>query len=192
MKQIRDLIARWQVSRLRKLMVPHPFSFPADLMAPKHVLVCLPGKLRELTLVKQFLPTISTLFKTADITLLAIPGVKVADMYPRKGYHILTPSPDQLTWSGLPKKSYLATLRDYKYDMLIDLNLEHTLFTQAILLSFPAAVRLGRGNHLGNPFYNFEIKTKYLRDEKNIYRSLLETVGTIVNRPITATAHTGQ
>lgn len=192
MKQIKDLVARWQVSRMRKLVEPHPFSFPADLMSPKHVLVCLPGKLRELTLVKQFLPTISTLFKTADITLLAIPGVKVADMYPRKGYHILTPSPDQLTWSGLPKKSYLATLRDYKYDMLIDLNLEHTLFTQAILLSFPTAVRLGRGNHLGNPFYNFEIKTKYLRDEKNIYRSLLETVGTIVNRPITATAHPGQ
>ena len=192
MSQVRNLVARWQVSRMRKQVEPHAFSFPADLMSPKHVLVCLPGRLRELTLVKQFLPTISTLFKSADITLLAIPGVKVADMYPRKGYHILTPSPDQLTWSRLPKKSYLATLRDYKYDMLIDLNLEHTLFTQAILLSFPTAVRLGRGNHLGNPFYNFEIKTKYLRDEKNIYRSLLETVGTIINRPITATAHPGQ
>jgi len=192
MKPLKNLLARWHIARLQKQIEPVQFSFPADLMKPKHVLVCLPGKLRELTLVKQFLPTISTLFKSADITLLAMPGVKVADMYPRKGYHILTPSTDQLSWSGLPKKSYLATLRDYKYDMIIDMNLEQNFFTQAILLSFPAAVRLGRGNHLGNPFYNFEIKTKYLRDEKNIYRSLLETVATIMNRPLTATAQPGQ
>ena len=38
------------------------------------------------------------------------------------------------------------------------------------------AVRIGRGNHLGQPYYNLEIKTKYLRDERNIYRSLLETI----------------
>lgn len=192
MKPVKNILARWQISRLQKHLEPVQFSFPADLMKPKHVLVCLPGKLRELTLVKQFLPQISALFKSADITLLAMPGVKVADMYPRKGYHILTPSTEQLSWAGLPKKSYLATLRDYKYDMIIDMNLEYNYFTQAILLSFPAAVRLGRGNHLGNPFYNFEIKTKYLRDEKNIYRSLLETIGTIINRPLAATAQPGQ
>lgn len=185
--KVRELVARWQLSGMRKNMQPAQFSFPADLMTPKHVLVCLPGQLRELTLVKSLLPALNTLFKPADITLLSVPGVKVADMFPRKGIHVLTPSTDQLTWSGLPKKGYLTTLMDYKYDMILDLNLDQSFFTSAVLLNFPAAIRVGRGNHLGIPFYNLEIKTRYLRDERNIYRSLLETLGSIMKRPVDTT-----
>jgi len=115
------------------------------------------------------------------VTLLSMPGIKVHDIYPRKGFHILSPSTDQLTWSGLPKKSYLKTLQDEKYDLVIDLNLEQSTFTSGILLSFPKALRVGRGNHLGEPFYNLEIKTKYLRDERNIYRSLFEMLAILKN-----------
>lgn len=180
----KNWLAKWHLFRMQKQMERVQRSYPHDLLKPRHVLVCLPPHLRELTLVKQFLPGISALFKPADITLLAMPGVKVADMYPRRGYNIMTPSTDQVSWSGLPKKSFLATLQEYKYDTIIDLNLEVSPFTSAILLSFPAAIRIGRGNHLGDPFYNLEIKTKYLRDERNIYRSLLETLALLMNRDI--------
>jgi hypothetical protein len=72
-------------------------------------------------------------------------------------------------------------LEHYSFDLVLDLNLEGNSFTSGILLAFPGALRVGRGNHLGEPYYNLEIKTKYLRDERNIYRSLLETLGTIKN-----------
>ena len=85
---------------------------------------------------------------------------------------------------GLDKKSYLEHLQSYKFDAVLDLNLESSLFTSAVLLSFPDAIRIGRGNHLGDPFYNLEIKTRYLRDERNIYRSLLETLATIMNKEV--------
>ena len=134
-----------------------------------------------MTVVKQFLPKISELFKPADVTLLSMPGVKVKDIFLRKGFQILSPSPEQLTWSGLPKKSYLQMLQDHKFDALLDLGLEASVFTSCILLNFPNIVRIGRGNHLGRPFYNLEIKTKYLRDERHIYRSLLETLDTLRN-----------
>jgi hypothetical protein len=160
------------------------WNFPSDLLKPKRVLVCLPEGLRELTLVKSFLPTINYLFKPADITLLAMPGIKVTDIYPRKGVQLVTPGVDQMTWSGLPKKSFLKTLQDSKFDMLLDMSIESSDFMSAVLLSFPHAVRIGRGNHLGNPYYNFEIKTKYLRDERNIYRSMLATIGQTINRNI--------
>ncbi|RKX21735.1 MAG: hypothetical protein DRP45_11995 [Candidatus Zixiibacteriota bacterium] len=188
---LRDLFATLQIKRHMGRIDNIPISFPADLLKPRHILVCLPEGLRELTLVKQFLPAISGLFKPADISLLAMPGIKVYDIYPRKGFQILTPSVDQLTWSGLPKKTYLKTLTDQKFDMVLDLNFQSSFFTSSILLNFPTAVRIGRGNHLGRPFYNLEIKTKYLRDERNIYRSLLETLGTVMNKPVDgATAHT--
>jgi len=187
MSKFKSFIARWQINKLKRNIEPHQISFPSDLLNPKNILVCLPATLRELTLVKQFLPNISTLFKPANLSLLAVPGVKVADIYPRKGYQILTPSMDQLTWSGLPKKSYIQVLKDYKFDMILDLNLGSSIFTSAVLLNFPKAIRVGRGNHRGIPFYNLEIKTKYLRDERNIYRSLLETLATITNKQLEAT-----
>ncbi len=178
---IKDIIANISISRYKKQMKPHELVFPTALQNPKHILVCLPGGLRELTLVKQFLPTISEMFKPADIVLLSMPGIKVNDIFPRKGFQILSPSAEQLTWTGLPKKTYINTLLELEFDLVLDLNLDDSKFTSSVLLNFPKAVRIGRGNHRGIPFYNLEIKTKYLRDERNIYRTLLETIGTMKN-----------
>lgn len=183
---IKSIMAQFQVNSRKRTVDCAQISFPGDLTSPKHALVCLPEGLRELTLVKQFLPTIAYLVKPGDVTLLSMPGVRVHDIYPRKGFQILTPSSEQLTWSGLPKKTYLKMLSDLKFDLVINLHLGDSMFTRSVLLNFPSAVRVGRGNHLGQPFYNLEIKTKYLRDERNIYRSLFETLGIMVNRPVEA------
>ena len=180
--RFKNYIARLKIRHAKSQLQPESFNFPADIMKPKHILVCLPSGLRELTIVKQFLPTISDLFKPADITLLSMPGIKVKDIFPRKGFQILSPTIDQLTWFGLPKKTYVQMLQEYKFDALIDLNLEPSVFTSFLLLNFPKAIRIGRGNHLGQPYYNHEIKTKYLRDERNIYRSLFETIDSMRNR----------
>jgi hypothetical protein len=185
---LKDLLGDYQVKRASKKGEYASHKFPNALLKPKHVLVCLPAGLRELTLVKSFLPTITQLFKPADISLLSMPGIRVNDIYPRKGFQILTPTVEQMTWAGLPKKSYIEHLQAFKFDTVIDLSLESSRFVATILLGFPDAIRIGRGNHLGDPFYNLEIKTKYLRDERNIYRSLLETLATIMNKNIGSTS----
>lgn len=181
---IRHYIATFQISRVKRKAELTPFSIPGDLFRVRHMLVLLPAGLRELTLVKQFLPTISQLFKHADITLLAMPGIQVTDIYPRKGFQIITPAVDQLGWSGLPKKAFMSVLQGYNFDMILDMNLEDSHFTSAVLLSFPKSIRVGRGNSLGGPYYNLEIKTKYLRDERNIYRSILETLGDLMHKKV--------
>ncbi len=178
----RSVVARYQLGKLRRKVQPTQFSVPSDLLRTKHILVCLPSGLRELTLVKQFLPSISYLFNKADVTLLSVPGIQVTDIYPRKGFQIVTPSVDQMGWAGVPKKGFIAVLQGYNFDMVIDLSMETSVFISSVLLSCPKAIRIGRGNHLGEPYYNLEIKTKYLRDERNIYRSLFETLGEVMNR----------
>jgi hypothetical protein len=183
---IRHYIATFQISRVKRKAELTPFNIPGDLFRVQHLLVLLPAGLRELTLVKQFLPTISQLFKHADITLLAMPGIQVTDIYPRKGFQIITPGVDQLGWSGLPKKAFMSVLQGYNFDMILDMNLEDSHFTSAVLLSFPKSIRIGRGNSLGGPYYNLEIKTKYLRDERNIYRSILETLGDLMHKKVQA------
>ena len=181
---IKNFVASLKIRQLRKHMEPRDFVFPNAVQNPKHILVCLPGGLRELTLVKQFLPNIAELFKPADIVLLSMPGIKVTDIFPRKGFQILSPSTEQLSWSGLAKKTFIDQLKDLKIDVVLDLNLQTSSFTSSILLNFPEALRIGRGNHRGNPFYNLEIKTKYLRDERNIYRTILDTISIMKNQQV--------
>jgi hypothetical protein len=174
--KLKSFLANIKLYHQKERLEPEVFDFPDSIQSPKQILVCLPEGLRELTLVKQFLPTLATLFKSSDFSLISMPGVRVADIYPRKGFNIISPSSDQVTWSGVAKKSFLANLSQYNFDMVIDLNFENSAFTSSILLNFPKAIRVGKGNHRGDPFYNLEIKTRYLRDERNIYRSLLDTL----------------
>ena len=176
---LKALVGDYKLKRWSRRIDAASLEFPTAVAHTRNILVCLPCGLRELSLVKQFLPTIKDMFRAADISLLSLPGINVNDIYPRKGFQILSPSSDQATWLGLPKRSYLATLKGYKFDMILDMNLKPSRFTRGILLSFPNAVRVGRGNHLGRPYYNLEIKSKFLRDERNIYRSLLTILGRI-------------
>ncbi len=180
----KNFVASLKIRQLRKKMEPQEFVFPDAVQNPKHILVCLPDGLRELTLVKQFLPNIAELFKPADIVLLSMPGIKVTDIFPRKGFQIISPSGEQISWSGLAKTAFIKQLKDLKIDVVLDLNLQTSSFTSSILLNFPEALRIGRGNHRGNPFYNLEIKTKYLRDERNIYRTILDTISIMKNQQV--------
>lgn len=176
---VKSFLANIKLRQQKNRMDAPQLMFPGALQDPKHILVCLPDGLRELTLVKQILPDISEIFRPADIVLLSMPGIKVNDIFPRKGFQIMSPTSEHLSWSGLPKISFIERLKEMKFDLVLDLNLRQSIFTSCILLHFPSAVRIGRGNHRGIPYYNFEIKTKYLRDERNIYRSMLDTISTM-------------
>jgi hypothetical protein len=180
---IKDFVARFQLRLLLKNYQPIPMSIPRDLNNRKNILVCLPPGQRELTMIKQFLPEISRIFSSSEIYLLASPGSPVYAIFPRKGYRILTPSLDQVAWSGLARKKYLQFLKQNAFDIILDLNLFPTYFQKSVLLSFPQAIRVGGAVKLGDPYYNLEIKSKFLRDEKNIYKSMLEMIDKLKNSP---------
>jgi hypothetical protein len=174
MMGIKDFGARFRLRFRLKNHQSHSINIPGDLNNRKNIVICLPPDQRELTMIRQLLPAITALFSTSEIYLLASPGSQVYAIFPRKGYRILTPSQDQLTWSGLAKKSYIKNLHQTDFDLILDLNLVPNYFIQSILLSFPKAIRIGGCNKLGMPYYNLEIKSKYIRDEKNIYRSIID------------------
>ena len=178
---IKDFAARLKLRLLLKEYQSIPMSLPKDLNDRKHILICLPLGQRELTMIKPLLPELTRIFSPSEIYLLASPGSQVYAIFPRKGYRILTPSTDQIGWSGLAKKNYVKLLRQNSFDLILDLNLTSSYFVQSILISFPKAIRIGGGNKLGAPYYNLEIKSKYLRDEKNIYKSIVEMIGKIKN-----------
>ena len=103
-ENLKGLVGSYFLNRWTRRMEPASVEFPAALTRIRRILVCLPGELRELTIIKQFLPTIQEMFRPAEITLLALPGVSIHGLYPRKGFQILSPGTEAATWSGLPKK----------------------------------------------------------------------------------------
>jgi len=175
-KGLKDILARTKLRILSRKFQMIPISLPNDINKCRNVLICLPHDQRELTVIKQLLPDLSKIFSHAEIYLMAPPGSNIYAIFPRKGYRIMSPSADHITWAGLATKRYIRLLKENKYDLILDLNLEPNFLIQSILLAFPEAVRIGRGNSLGTPYYNLEIKTKFLRDEKNIYKSIIATI----------------
>ncbi len=181
MSGLKRVIARFKLKMMAKKSEPTLLTFPADMKKSYCVLVCLPPGQRELTMVKQLLPDLSRVFSEAEIYLMASPGHNVYDIFPRKGFRIMSPSADHVSWSGIASKKYLDLLREKKFDVIFDLNLNPNSFMQSILLAMPDAIRIGKGNSIGTPFYNVEIITKFIRDEKNIYKSMIETIDSIKN-----------
>jgi hypothetical protein len=176
---IRKLTARFKLQLALKKYKPAEIALPNDMLNTRNILVCLPPGQRELTVIKQVLPNLSQVFGDAEIYLMASPGSSVHGIFPHKGFRILTPSKDQLTWSGLARRSYLGLLQQNRFDLILDLNLDTNNFVKSVLLSYPRAIRVGSAGILGAPYYNFEIKSRYLRDEKSIYKSIIEMLGTL-------------
>jgi hypothetical protein len=172
---IKSFAAQWNLRRQSRRLQPEPVTFPLTLTG-RSLLVLLPMEQRHLTVVKQVLPDIVELFGDRQIHLLAYPGTDVQSIFPTKGLNITSPPRTVLNWQGLPSRSFLETLHKTKFEYVFDANLEDNLFAARVLLEFPKAVRFGCSGRLGAPFFNLEIKTKYMRDRRLIYSSILEVV----------------
>ncbi len=171
------LIARLSLLRASARVKPEPLSLPLTLMGKK-ILVLLPPEQKDLTVIKQILPDLIRLFGDNSVHLLAYPDTQVRSIFPSKGLHIISPSKSVMNWYHLPTREYMEKLSSEKFNYVFDTNLEQNRFAARLLLLFPAAVRFGSSG-LGQPYINLEIKTKYLRDRRLIYRSILEVLENI-------------
>lgn len=181
MKKLKNIIARMKLRMMCNKYQAGEFDLPEDMRRIFRLLVCLPPGMRELAMIKQLLPDISRVFARAEIYLMASPGYNVYDIFPRKGFRIMSPSSGDITWTGLITRKYLSVLDEKKFDAILDLNLYPNYFVQSVLLAFPDVIKIGNGNSIGPPFYNLEVKTRFIRDEKNIYKSMLETIDSLKN-----------
>ncbi len=181
MANFKHIITRAILYFARKRFVPREIQLPENLKMVTSLLICLPPGLQELTMIKNLLPDINRIFSGATIFLLATPGSVIYNIFPRRGFHIWVPASGDLSWGGMAKKEYIEKLKKEKIEMILDMNLGLNYFAQGILLAFPEAIRIGPANRLGQPYYNLEIKTRFLRDEKNIYKSMVDTIDRLIN-----------
>jgi hypothetical protein len=154
--KIKSIISKAMLARTASRTKSAPLSLPLEFSG-KSLLVLLPDEQRELTVVKQILPDITAIFGTENVYLLSSLGMQIESIFPSKGFRYISTGRSAIKWTGLPSRPFLDKLRKYR-------------------LEFPRAVRFGNGGYLGTPYLNLEIKTKFLRDRRQIYRSILEVL----------------
>lgn len=184
--KIKALVARVRLARAASRTRSGPVAVPLELAA-KSLLVLLPSEQRELTVVKQVLPELTGIFGDQNVYLMGYPGTNVESIFPSKGFRIISPGKSAMTWCGLPSHGFLERLKSTRFDYIFDTNLTDNPFAARVLLNFPEAIRFGSSGHLGLPYLNLEIKTKYLRDRRLIYRSILEVIANLARIPISLT-----
>lgn len=178
---IKTLMARTALVRAASKTKSAPLSLPLEFLG-KSLLVLLPAEQRELTVVKQILPDITKIFGDRDVYMLAYPGTHIESIFPSKGFRYISPGKSGMSWTGLPTGAFLGKLKSHKFDYIFDTNLTRNIFTARILLEFPHAVRFGNSGGLGLPYLNLEIKTKFLRDRSQIYRSILDVIAHLADK----------
>jgi hypothetical protein len=174
----RSLSAKMSLIRVASKTNSSPLSLPLELKG-KSLLVLLPAVLRDLAIIKQVLPSITSIFGSDRVFLCAAPNSDVKSIFPSKGFRIISPTSSSMNWCHLPSSTFLEKLKKHKFDYVFDTNLEENQFAARILLEFPLAVRFGCLGHLGLPYINLEVKTKYLRDRRLIYKAILEVISNL-------------
>ncbi|MFH1700362.1 MAG: hypothetical protein ABIE07_07210 [Candidatus Zixiibacteriota bacterium] len=179
---IKSIASKISLARASSNTILRPLSLPLDIQ-DKSLLVLLPSIQRDLMIVKQVLPEIQAYFGDRNVFLLASPDTNVLSIFPSKGFNILSPGKSDTNWCDLPSSSFIEKLRSYNFDYIFDTNLEENRYAAKILLGFPQAIRFGANGRLGLPYLNLEVKTKYLRDRRLIYHSILEVVANLTKTP---------
>ncbi len=142
-----------------------------------HILLLLPPVEEIKDNMKYLLDELKNLFPNAKYTLISHPNDN-GEHAPRamKAAGRLSPGQSELSWSGLPRKSFIEKIKNLKADLLIDMSTDKNHYNAYIAACSEVPIRVGNYGSWGNPIYNLEIKTQYLQNEQLILQSIIEVL----------------
>lgn len=109
-----------------------------------------------------------------NVTVL-IPEHKVNSINITSHYDHISYSIEDITKFGLPTKSYIQKLDEYKFDVLIDLEREDNLFLTAVTSLISAKYKVGFKKAEIENLYNFQLVNTKINSEIS-YRNLLNSL----------------
>jgi len=109
-----------------------------------------------------------------NVTLL-IPEHKRNSVTILSNYKILDYSLDDISKLGLPSKSFVQKLSEFKFDVLIDLEREENLFLVAVASLIDAKFKVGFKKAEIENLYNFQLVNTKINSEIS-YRNLLNSL----------------
>jgi ADP-heptose:LPS heptosyltransferase len=143
-------------------------SFASAVSSSKRILVIMPLDRRELLSAFGFIEMLKKHFPEENITVIADDrGLETMRLMPKSHYiHIKEADVNKFYQ---PRPEFLLRLKDRKFDLAIDLNLDLVLPSAYICRESNASVRVGFKGPNADRFYNFQIQPDPSQSRKNIY-----------------------
>jgi hypothetical protein len=164
MKMAKSMKAHWLAKKIliwwNKLSFPALdgiFSLAEKTREAENVLICLPTKKESFNVAKDHLTIFTDIFRNKKIFVF-LPLVRVESFLPHlQGYEVIYPQKGDLGTFSLPRKKFIRRMRDYHFEMALDLDWEDGFVNSYLCLKSGAKVRIGLKGKTGFPFYNLQL-----------------------------------
>ncbi len=170
------VIKNFLILRTKVFFRAQVFSFSEVLNNAKRVLIFLPTKVESFPIALNHLNSLNSFFSDSqNFLFLPFDGKGFSsDLFK---FEIISLKKSYLNWFSLPNKRFVKKLRDFKFDITLDIDLENSFFNSYLSFLTCSPLRIGIKGKVGLPFYNLELSLskegKYL-DE--VYDSFVNTL----------------
>jgi len=161
--------ARWLFRKSRDEVI----SFTSAISSAQRVLPVMPLTEEDLLPTLKVIEMLKSQFREEDIAIVTGGrGIEVVRLLPRGQFvHLLK---TQVSYFYLPRADFINSLRQKRYDLAIDLNLDLVLPSGYICKVSGANVRVGFNQKHADIFYNFQVKPDPTLGRKLIYDRLVQ------------------
>lgn len=159
---------------------PNLFSLAEKMKRAENVLICLPPKIERFLLAKDHLTVFADIFRNKKIfVFLPLTGAETLLSHLRS-YAVIYPQKNDLKIFSLPRKEFIQRMKDYRFEIALDLDFEDGFVNSYLCLKSGAEVRIGLKGKTGFPFYNLELAlSKERSSPQELYTGMAETLASL-------------
>jgi len=154
-----------------------PFSLIQQLEESRSVLICMPANVDRFAMVRDLLSTFVEVFEGKEVFVL-LPFLEAEGyLSSSRRYRVITPRRGDLKIFSLPRKKFVQRLKQHKFGISLDLDLEDGFFNCYLCMRCEASLRIGLKRKNAFPFYNIQLSV--LKDRtyaREIYEGLAKTL----------------
>lgn len=153
------------------------FSFAEKMSGAENLLICFPARPESFASAKDHLTTFSDLFQNKRIFLfLPLAGAE-SFLSHLKRYQVICPQKEDLGILSLPRRKFMQRIKDFRFEIALDLDSEDGFLNSYLCLKSGAQVRIGLEGKTGPPFYNLRLALSRGRlYQEDIYAGMAETL----------------
>ena len=183
-------VARMVLNRTKRLILrPQAFSLSRETSETQNVLICMPADIDRFAMARDLLSTFVSIFRGKKVFVL-LPFLE-AEGYLSScaAYQVVCAKHDDLNILSLPRRGFVRRLRDLKFGISLDLDLEDGFFSCHLCALCGIPMRIGPKRKNAFPLYNIELEV--LKDRfgsRETYEGLARTLKSLFTESAKAIA----
>ena len=166
----------------RLLFKPEAFSLNQQLRESQSVLICMPADVDRFAMAKDLLATFVDILQGKNVFVL-LPFLEAEGYLSSSArYEVISAQKKDLTMFSLPRKSFIQKMKQHRFDISLDLDLEDGFFNGYICLKCKVPLRIGSFKKNVFPLYNIQLAiTKDRFGSREIYEGLARTLKSLLS-----------